>query len=525
MSDFSKIMQQVKLRQLELEARKIQLQDLVVDITEEERERVINKSAKDFFYFAKKVFPEYCTYPFSDLHRDIHSFSNERERLVHCVYGPPESGKTSIMRVEKIWQALYKKHYIIKITETMALTLVDLESIRLEFEQNPRIRFLYGDLKTTGRWDQEAFKIAPTTFNKRGCWFEGFAFDKPPTGRLREEFRPDLADIDDLENYKRSGNIKISREKLQFINNDVIPRMANDAPIIWFGNNARKTMASNIIVEMEEQQRKYEYPAFRIHLYPAFNRRTKKALWKERYDFDDEEKMRLSFGVGMMTWQGNYMQNPVVPEGTEFKRAHWREYKRLPDDAYGIIMCDPAGGKKGAFKAAVLFLYSQQTRKFYVHRAFVRQCDWEEYFNWMYDTYHEFHNRIRYIGWEKDFHQDQFLLFMQLYPSTKDKPPLPVFPLEVKGQGKKDERIRTLAVPYETGQILYNEEFLLTPDGREGQTQVIGFPDYSFKDFPDCEATAYKQVYLMFAGGMMDELPGQKGYQSVDKLRTSRSMF
>src|SRR5574338_309229 len=249
MSDYSKIIEQIKRREIELEERREQLKDLVLDLTEKEREKVVKKASKDFFYFAKKVFPEYCQLPFGKLHKDIKEFGDKRVREVDAVFAPPGHGKTTIFRLYKIWAAIYGyRNYIIKITETMALTLVDLESIRLEFEESARIRFLYGHLKTSGHWDAEAFKIGKTNWNKRGTWFEGFAFDKPPTGRLREEFRPDLCDIDDLENYKKSANIKISKEKLEFINNDVIPRMAFHAAILWFGNNARKTMASNILV-------------------------------------------------------------------------------------------------------------------------------------------------------------------------------------------------------------------------------------------------------------------------------------
>ncbi|HQI42435.1 MAG TPA: hypothetical protein PK665_15175 [Ignavibacteriaceae bacterium] len=520
---FSKILEEVKRRQAELQERREQLKDLVLDITEKEREKVTKKGAKDFFYFAKKVFPEYCTKPFSKLHRDIKEYGDGRFRKVDLVLGPPEHGKTAIFRIYKIWCAVYGyRHYIIKVTETMALTLVDLESIRLEFEQNARIRFLYGDLKTQGRWDQEAFKTSPTKWNKRGTWFEGFAFDKPPTGRLREEFRPDLCDIDDLENYKRSANIQISKAKLEFINNDVIPRMSIESAILWFGNNARKTMASNILVEMDEVERKQNYPAFRIHLYAAWDRKKKKPLWEEAFAFTSEEEMRMWFGVGQMTWLGNYMQNPTVPEGTEFKKANWRWFEKLPSDALGIIMCDPAGGSKGAYKAASFITYSRTTQKFYVRSFFVRQCDWEPYFQWMYETYFQFSQQIRYIAWEKDFHQDQFLLFRKLFPSVADKPPLPILPVEVKGKGNKDERIRSLAVPYETGQILFHKSFADSKEGLEAEMQLIGFPDYSFKDFPDSLATGYRLVFEMFAGSFMPADQQRTMYESLGKIRNSR---
>lgn len=240
MDNYSIILSQVQQREQALEDRREQLADLVVDITEEERDRIRKKAAKGikgFWFFAKKVFPEYFPSPFSSLHKDIIRCAHSKERRVHLFAGPPEHGKTTLARVYKIWAYIHGyRNYIIKVTETMELTLMDMRSIKLELEQNPRLKFLYGDLSTYGAWEDSRFQGAPTEFNKDGTLFEAFAFGVPPTGRVWKQFRPDLCDIDDLENYKRSGNIKISEEKLQFINNDIIPRMRIDAPILWFGS-------------------------------------------------------------------------------------------------------------------------------------------------------------------------------------------------------------------------------------------------------------------------------------------------
>ncbi len=264
MREFSLIEHQLSELEKQLEERKLELSDLVIDITEAEREKVkkkASKGVKGFWFFAKKVFPEYFKYQFCDLHTDIIKYSSTKKREVHVIPGPPEHGKTTLLRVFKIWASIYGYyHYIIKVCETKDLSLMDLATIKLEFEMNPRLNFLYGDLKTKGSWEADRFVVAPNEFNKYGTLFEAFAFGIPPTGRVWKHFRPDFCDIDDLENYKRSANIDISKEKLMFINNDIIPRMSEASPIIWFGNNARKTMAMNIIIEMKPEDRKFEYP-------------------------------------------------------------------------------------------------------------------------------------------------------------------------------------------------------------------------------------------------------------------------
>ncbi len=518
------ILEQVNSREVELEERRLELADLVIDITEAERDKVrlkASKGVRGFWFFAKKVFPEYFKYKFGSIHKDIVKFSNETKRKVHVVAGPPEHGKTTLLRIFKIWAAIYgKRHYIIKVCETSDLSLMDQKSIKLEFELNPRIKFLYGDLRTSGSWEEGRFVVAPTEWNKQGTMFEAFAYGIPPTGRIWRQFRPDFADIDDLENYKRSANIKISKEKLQFINNDIIPRMSEDAPIIWFGNNARRTMAMNIIIDMKKDDRKFEYPAFEIHVYPAWNSRWNRPLWNERYGkYKTQEDMRVGLGIGMMTWLGNYMQNPVVPEGGIFKRVHWQEYRKIPKDARGIMRCDPASGKTkhACYKVAVVMLYSPTTKKFYIPDAYVRQSDWEPYFQAMYDLYERFEDQIIRIDWESNFYQDQYLKFRELYPSVKDKPDLPINPIEIKSN--KDIDIQTFAVPYEFGQIFYSPDFGTTTDGQEGKAQQLGYPDHPFNDFPDAASRAYKTLFAMMAGYMREESSTRRGYESVEKNR------
>lgn len=529
MKEFSLIEQQLTAYEQQLEERKQELSDLVIDITEDERERVKKRASRGlrgFWYFARKVFPEYFKYQFADFQKEIIKFASRKKREVHIVAAPPEHGKTTLLRIFKIWAAIYGKfHYIIKVCETKDLSLMDLATIKLEFELNPRLSFLYGDLKTKGSWEEDRFVVAPTEFNKHGTLFEAFAFGIPPTGRVWKQYRPDFCDIDDLENYKKSANIDISKEKLQFINNDIIPRMSESAPIIWFGNNARKTMAMNIIIEMKPENRKYDYPAFHIHVYPAWNVRKNRALWHQRYKYKSQEEMRIALGIGMMAWLGQYMQSPVIPEGGIFKRIHWNEIpiKKIPRDAKGIIWCDPASGKANCYKVAAVILYSLQTKKFYIPAAYVRQSDWEPYFLALYDLYDRFMEKLMWIGWEQNFHQDQYLKFKELYPSVKDKPDLPIRPVEIKSNKEVD--IIMFSVPFEFGKVMFTDDFTKTNDGQEGKAQLVGFPDHPYKDFPDACARGYKQLFSIFAGFAAATNDDRSIYESIETTRLNRQTF
>jgi len=521
MSDYSLILQQLEREQQRVDERRKELEGLVVDISSAERERIREKSAKDFWFFAKKVFPEYFKYKFSRMHKDIIKFAKEKNRKVDVVAGPPEHGKTTLLRVFRVWASIYGYyHYIIKVCETSELSTLDLAIIKMEFEDNPRINFLYGDLKTKGNWEENQFAIQPTEYNDYGTFFEAFAYGIPPTGRVWKHFRPDFCDIDDLENYKKSSNPKISEDKLQFINNDIVPRISEKGHIIWFGNNARKTMAMNMIIEMKKEDRDYEYPAFRVHVYPAF--KNGKPLWTARYSYKTEEGMRIGLGIGSFTWQGNYQQKPTTPEGGIFKKKHYQTYGKLPKDATGIIWCDPAAGKKNCYKVALPIFFSRETRKFYLPDVYCKQSDWEPYFLAMYELHERYMDRVMYIAWEQNFFQDQYLRFKEIYESTKDRPDLPIRPVEVKSNKQVD--IEMFSVPYEYGKIYFSKTFDESGDGQEAKNQMFSYPDYTFNDFPDAAARGYKELFKIFAGymGSLVRDGDRQTYKSVTKIRTQR---
>ena len=116
-------------------------------------------------------------------------------------------------------------------------------------------------------------------------------------------------------------------------------------------------------------------------------------------------------------------------------------------------------------------------------------------------------------------------MFRKLYPSVKDKPPLPIRPITVKGKGAKPERIRKLTVPFEIGDILFHDEFLKNKEGIEAQSQLTGFPDYPFVDFPDALASAYIEVFKMFAGKYVSDMDNHMAYESLSKTRINRDSF
>lgn len=76
-----------------------------------------------------------------------------------------------------------------------------------------------------------------------------------------------------------------------------------------------------------EQWRVIEFPAI-AEEHDALGRKPGEALWPERYDVEDLE--RIKEAVGTYWWQALYQQQPSAPEGNMFRREWWRYWRELP---------------------------------------------------------------------------------------------------------------------------------------------------------------------------------------------------
>ena len=75
-------------------------------------------------------------------------------------------------------------------------------------------------------------------------------------------------------------------------------------------------------------------------------------------------------------------------------------------------------------------------------------------------------------------------------------------------------------------EIFYShEDFLKSKEGLEAQSHLTGFPDYPYMDFADAFASAYREVFRMFAGKYINDMDNHAAYESLGKTRINRNTF
>lgn len=463
------------------------------------KEKRVAKAGKYFFYFARTYFPpEWFAYPFAAAHRQMIDDAMRTDNRLWMYAAPRNFGKTILFRVFKIWCAAFgKKKFYGKVSDTIDLVRDDFRFVRMELARNPKIVADFGEMLAPDWNAMDSFHVPPHTHNPHGTLFNAYSATVTARGALAGSSRLDFLEFDDFEDFSTSVNPDISKAKLETIERDFLPALAEGGVAIYLGNSARTTCIINQLAEMNEADRRALHPAIQLRIVDAWDEKKNRAAWHERYPFATEEKMREALGLSKSVWMGEFRQKPQPPEGTRFRAEGWMKFEQLPNDAKGIIWYDPALGMSSDFKAMALLLYSPSLKKFLAPEAFCRKCSWETLFLGMYDMYNRYRNHILFIAWEKNFGQSKFYEFKNVYTSTRGLPQLPI--RFIDNEGEKFWRIEQLEHPYTLGNILFGPAFLSNPDGIEAQNQMIGYRGKKTEkqrlDYPDALASAYRILW------------------------------
>lgn len=138
---------------------------------------------------------------------------------------PRGIGKTTLANGADIFQALYLvRHFILLIGETATHASQQLQNIRKEFEENPRIKTIYGNLKGSGSWNNDQIELA------NGFVLAATGRGGQVRGRNVGGHRPDLIHIDDVEDEESVQTAEQREKTLHWFMSSVVPAIAELDP-------------------------------------------------------------------------------------------------------------------------------------------------------------------------------------------------------------------------------------------------------------------------------------------------------
>lgn len=200
------------------------------DDTPEKQEERIARAEWDKLYFMKTYLPHYFNKPFGAFHEEWGELGDLRDDCAF-VAAPREHGKSVFFTFgDPIHDVCYElRHFILIISDTNDQATGFTLPIRLEFEDNPRIRHDFGELMGP-TWAKNDY----TTSNGVRVLARGRG--EKVRGLKNRQHRPDKAVVDDFENDENVRNPKRVKDGKDWLLKAVIGSLGEGFCFLMVGN-------------------------------------------------------------------------------------------------------------------------------------------------------------------------------------------------------------------------------------------------------------------------------------------------
>ena len=290
------------------------------DDTPQKQAERIKRSKSDLLYFCRTYVPHYCFVEFGDFHEEWDGLTEIRDEAV-LIAAPREHAKSTFFSffkpLQNICHVLRRFQLIISDTNDQAtgFTL----PIRLELEENPRIRHDFGDL-TGGVWKKNDFTTATgvrTLARGKG---------EKVRGLKNRQYRPDYANVDDFENDENVENPRQVTKGLRWLRRAVIGSMGKGYTFVMVGNLFHpKSVLSQLIAEKDEDGQKL-YVSRVYDCWIDYGKPTQRPLWPALWPPERLKKKQRQMGTVDFNAE---MRNLTGAEDSPFREAWFRYFSRI----------------------------------------------------------------------------------------------------------------------------------------------------------------------------------------------------
>jgi hypothetical protein len=370
------------------------------DTPKKQRKRK-ERAKYDLLYFCATYLPHYFTVEFGEFHEEWEELIEIRDESVF-VAAPREHAKSTFFTlgvpIRNVCYTLRRFQLIISDTNDQAtgFTL----PMRLEFEENPRIKHDFGDFK--GRvWKANDF----TTSNGVRTLARGRG--EKVRGLKNRQYRPDFAVVDDFENDENVENPKLVKKGKRWLTRAVIGSMGAGYTFLMIGNLFHpKSVLSRFIAEKDEEGK----PLYVSRIYRAwidYGKPEQRPLWPALWPAERLEKKRRQMSTVDFNAE---MMNLTGAEGSPFPEE-WITYYG-PEEIQGLKMptgsaVDPSAksGENNDYKSNITVSLNREKMIFYVRHAWIRHASPGEMFAAAYRQHDEYGGNV----WIEDNMLEDFL--------------------------------------------------------------------------------------------------------------------
>lgn len=395
-----------------------------------------------------------------------------------------KSGRT-MMEVLKLVMMGKKKNIILVSSsfDNAKRLLLPYKSI---LEKNNRIINDYGKQESIGNWEAGEF------VTRKGAAFRAVGAGQTPRGSRKDEVRPDVLLIDDIDTDEECRNKESIRNKVNWIQDALMGTrsISNALLVIVCGNIIAKLCCVTELMKFADRSE-------------IINIRDKngKSTWpaKNTEAMIDRVLSKISWRSG----QKEYFNNPIVLGGV-FKEINYGKCPPIHTCQQVIMYADPSpsnkNGGSASHKAVVIVGYKNGI--FYVYWCRMDVCNTSVFVDWLFDAYRFLvvgrvdikrmmieNNSLQGPHWEQVIYplitqrSTDYGFYIPILPDDRKKPP-------------KFERIEgTLDPPHRQGRLIFDERIKSNPHMQIGEEQMLGVSSTAkTMDFPDCLEGAVWQL-------------------------------
>ncbi len=442
-----------------------------------------SRAEHDLLFFLKTYLPHYYSTDFADCHEEWEEFCALRDEAAFLA-APREHAKSTFFSFgAPIWNICYKKRlFQLVISDTNDQAVGFTLPVRLELEENPRIKHDFGSLR--GRiWKAGDY----TTAN--GVRILARGHGEKVRGLKNRQHRPDYAVVDDFENDENVENPRLVEKGKKWLKRAVIGSMGAGFLFLMVGNLFHpKSVLSQFIAEKDEDG----HPLYISKVYRAWidhGKPGQRPLWPAAWPAERLEKKRrtmgtVDFNAEMMNLTG--AENSPFPE----KQVVYYEPRDLQDKAVAVAtFIDPSakGGEANDYKAIISVAKEPGEMVFYVLHAWIKHASPGGMFDAAYNQHDAYPGPV---GIEENMLKDFLHEAIQNYAKDVGRY-LPWIPVH-HSSNKEARIIGTLSYLWEFGKLRFikghsDQDLLIEqmvyilnknvnddgPDGLEGAVSLL----------------------------------------------------
>jgi predicted phage terminase large subunit-like protein len=416
--------------------------------TPEKQKARIERGRHDRLYFFKTYFPHYFSVSFEDFHEEWSDLADIQDEPV-LIAAPREHAKsTEFTFGVPLHDIVYeRKWFVIIVSDTNDQATGFTLPIRLELEENPRLRHDFGNLR--GRtWTKSDFTTST------GIQVLARGRGEKVRGLKSRQHRPDRVIVDDFENDENVENPKLVKKGIRWLRRAVIGSLGAGASFTMIGNLFHpKSVLSQLIAAKDEDGE----PLYISRIYRAiidYGKETARPLWPALWPMERLLKKKRSMGTIDFNAE---MMNLCVAEDSPFPEEWFKYFFRSDLSIRDLIVAtfiDPSAksGEMNDFRAVITVGLHLPTMMFYVLHAWIRHASIGEMFDAAYRQQAEYGG---IVGIEENMFGDFLHEAILNYAKAKQRY-LPWKPVQ-HSTNKEGRIIGTLSYLVEYGRLLFEK--------------------------------------------------------------------